>query len=75
MDTLDEQIITELERKLSISIAKTAQLIQEVIELKESKEEMVEALEEVNEQFKQACEITYPLNHRIKRLVTKAKQS
>ena len=41
--------IDELDQKLSISIAKTAQLVQEVIEVKESKEKLIIALEYVIE--------------------------
>jgi len=47
MKSPDEKVITSLNRKLSISIAKTAQLVEELIEVKESNENMHTILENI----------------------------
>lgn len=81
MKTPDEKVIQELNRKLSISIAKNTQLEQEVIELKESKEELLEVLnliilnEVALEGEGKTCSIPGPIYLKALQAINKAKQS
>ena len=65
-----EKAYDTLKRQLSISIAKNTQLEQELIELKESKRELVEALKEI-EYISPSTDV----QNIAKKALTKAKQS
>ena len=74
--------IDELDRKLSLSIAKTAQLVQELIEVKESKEALVKILNSLYEDmggnnFKDEAIVRFTTKDHnvIKKAINKAKQS